>query len=195
MIPTVTNGVANYVIGNSAYGDELSDNSSGNGNVTVTFTSTIDAIVIRYGNHALAPTNPGQQAIAIHDITVCRPSTTMTVTKTSSVVSDPVSGTNAPKAIPGATMRYCIAIANTGANDATVVAVSDPVPSTLTYVAGTLKSGADCSSATTVEDDNATGSDETDPYGASYASSTVSASATTLAAGSAFAITFDATVN
>ncbi|WP_395332545.1 proprotein convertase, P [Novosphingobium sp. BL-8H] len=193
--PTLTNGVSNYVIGNSAYGDGLSDDASADGTVTVTFAQPIDTIVIRYGNHSMAPSDPGQQAIALHDITFCRPSTTLAVSKTSSVVSDPVSGTNNPKAIPGATVRYCILVANTGSSAATSVTASDPIPSTLTYIAGSITSGSDCASATTAEDDNDTGSDESDPYGASYASGTVKASAPTLGAGTSFAIRFDATVN
>jgi len=193
--PTLTNGVSNYVIGNSAYGDGLSDDGSSDGTVTVTFSQPVDTIIVRYGNHSAAPSDPGQQAIALHDITFCRPSTTLDVSKTSSVVSDPVSGTSNPKAIPGATVRYCILVSNTGSSAATSVTATDPIPATLTYVAGSIYSGSDCASATTAEDDNDTGSDESDPYGASYASGTVKASAPTLAAGSSFAIRFDATVN
>lgn len=193
--PTLTNGVTNYVIGNSAFGDGLSDDGSSDGNITVTFAQPIDTIVIHYGNHSLAPADPGQQAIALHDLTFCRPSTTLAVTKTSWVLSDPVSGTSNPKAIPGATVRYCILVSNTGSSAATGVTATDPVPSTLTYVAGSITSGSDCAGATTAEDDNAAGSDESDPYGASYASGIVEASAPTLAAGASVAIRFDAAVN
>ncbi|QDK32168.1 proprotein convertase, P [Sphingomonas sp. IC081] len=193
--PTLTNGVTNYVIGNSAYGDGLSDDGSSDGNITVTFAQPVDTIVIHYGNHALAPGDPGQQAIALHDITFCRPSTTLAVTKTSWVLGDPVSGTGNPKAIPGATVRYCILVANTGSSAATSVTATDPIPAALTYVAGSIASGSDCAGAATPEDDNAAGSDESDPYGGSYASGIVQASAPTLAAGASFAIRFDATVN
>lgn len=58
----------------------------------------------------------------------------LTVTKTSFVVEDPVSGTSNPKAIPGATIQYCIAVTNSaGSATATGVTVTDDVPSDLSY--------------------------------------------------------------
>lgn len=57
-------------------------------------------------------------------------SAAISVTKTSTVVWDPVTGeadglAAEPKAIPGALVLYCITIENTGAEDATNVSVSD----------------------------------------------------------------------
>ncbi len=58
----------------------------------------------------------------------------ISVVKTSRVVSDPFNGTTNPKAIPGATVEYCIAISNAaGSADATSVSISDTVPANLTY--------------------------------------------------------------
>ncbi len=58
----------------------------------------------------------------------------ITVVKTSRVVSDPFNGTTNPKAIPGATIEYCIAISNgAGSADATSIAISDTVPANLTF--------------------------------------------------------------
>ena len=193
--PTLTNGGANYVIGNSAYGDVLSADGEAAGNVVVTFASAIDTIVIDYGSHGLAPSNPGQQGMALHDINFCRPTTTLAITKTSSVVSDPVNGTTNPKAIPGATMRYCLLVTNTGAAAATSVALGDTLPATLAFTPGSLRSGSSCAGATTVEDDNAAGADESDPFGASRSGAAVSASTATLAPAASMAITFDAIVN
>lgn len=193
--PVLTNGISNYVIGNSAYGDGTSADTSANGNVVVTFGAPVDTIVIAYGNHSLAPTDPGQQAIAIHDISFCRPTTNLTIAKTSSVVSDPTNGTTNPKAIPGATMRYCILVTNNGSGTATGINVADPLPATTTYVPGSLRSGASCAGATTVEDDNAAGADESDPFGASITGTTVAATAPTLAPGAALAVAFNVTVN
>lgn len=59
-------------------------------------------------------------------------SAALTVAKTSSVISDGISASN-PKSIPGATVEYAIAIANTGATEATGVAVSDPIPANTTF--------------------------------------------------------------
>ena len=193
--PTLTNGVANYVVGNSAYGDATSADGSANGNVVVTFAAPVDTITIEYGSHSLAPANPGQQGMAIHDINFCRPVANLLIAKTSSIVSDPINGTTNPKAIPGATMRYCLLVTNGGSATATAIYVADPLPATTSFVPGSLRSGTSCAGATTGEDDNATGADESDPFGAAIAGTTVSASTATLGPGSAFATVFDVTVN
>ncbi len=128
--PTLTNGNANYVTGNTAIGDGASDTNSNAGNLTVTFTQAVRTIVITYGNHTTAPTNPGQQGIALHDIVLCRPYTTLDVTKLSSVISDPVNNATNPKAIPGALVEYLITVSNTGseATDTGTVVVTDDAP-------------------------------------------------------------------
>lgn len=57
------------------------------------------------------------------------------VAKTSSVISDPVNGTTNPKAIPGATVQYCITVSNAaGAATATAVNVVDDLPADVTYL-------------------------------------------------------------
>ena len=58
----------------------------------------------------------------------------ITVTKTSNVLWDPINGSTNPKAIPGAVVEYCIAVANaSGGAAATSVAISDTIPANLTY--------------------------------------------------------------
>lgn len=195
VLPTLTNGVANYVIGNVAIGDAGSNSNSANGDVVVTFTSPVDRVEIIYGNHTTAPADPDGQAISIHDINFCRPLTTLSVTKVSSIISDPVSGTTNPKRIPGAIVEYCILISNSGSASAGSVVATDSLAGPFTYTAGTMRSGSNCGSAATVEDDNATGADESDPYGASIAGSTITATAATLGPASAFALTFRVTIH
>ncbi len=194
VLPVLTNGVTNYVIGNSAFGDSTSADTSANGNVAITFSSPVDTIVISYGNHALAPTDPGQQAIALHDFTFCNPATTLTVSKTSSVISDPVNGTSAPKAIPGAVVEYCILISNTGTGAANTVVATDPLPANVVYLANSMTSGTNCTNANTAEDDNNSGADESDPVGASFSGNTVTALASTIASGATLAFKLRATV-
>jgi uncharacterized repeat protein (TIGR01451 family) len=193
--PTLTNGVSNYVIGNSAYGDATSADASANGNVVVTFAAPVDTITITYGSHGLAPADPGQQGAAIHDITFCRPTANLTIAKTSSIVSDPTNGTTDPKAIPGATMRYCILVTNNGSGTATGIAIADALPASTTFAPGSLRSGTSCAGATTIEDDNASGADENDPFGASIGGNIVAATTPTLAPGNALAVAFDVTIN
>ena len=58
----------------------------------------------------------------------------ITVAKSSRVISDPVNGTTNPKAVPGATVEYCITVANaSGAALATNVSVTDDLPADVTY--------------------------------------------------------------
>jgi uncharacterized repeat protein (TIGR01451 family) len=58
----------------------------------------------------------------------------VTVAKTSRVVSDPVNGTTNPKAIPGATVEYCVTVANApGAATATDVEVVDDLPADVSF--------------------------------------------------------------
>lgn len=63
----------------------------------------------------------------------------VTVAKSSRVVSDPVNGTTDPKAIPGATVEYCITVANSaGAATATDVNVVDDLPADVSLVANSI---------------------------------------------------------
>lgn len=118
----------------------------------------------------------------------------LSVTKTSTVISDGHHPTN-PKAIPGALVRYCILVTNGGTATATDVAATDTIPSTVSYVTGSMKSGTSCAGATTAEDDDNSGADESDPYGASISGTTITGAAASLANGISFALVFDATIN
>ncbi len=192
--PTLTNGVANYVLGNSAYGDAASGGTSADGNVVVTFASPVDTIVIVYGNHSTAPANPDGQAISIWDMTFCNPVAVLGVTKVSTLISDPTNGTTNPRAIPGAVMEYCILVQNPGSGTATNVVGTDNIPATLSYSAGSITSGPTCGTAITAEDDDATGANESDPFGASVTGTQLTATAATLGPGAGFALKFRATI-
>lgn len=111
----------------------------------------------------------------------------LTVTKTSRVVSDPVNGTTNPKAIPGATVEYCIAVANAaGSATATSIAVSDTLPAATTFVASSIKVDGTVTGATCNADGSA---------GGSYASGTVTGSLSNVAAGVTRTLVFRVTVN
>lgn len=66
----------------------------------------------------------------------------LSVGKTSTVVSDPFNSTTNPKSIPGAVMEYGITLTNTGAVAATVVTITDPVPTNTTFANATYNAGA-----------------------------------------------------
>ncbi|TAD76007.1 MAG: DUF11 domain-containing protein [Sphingomonadales bacterium] len=116
------------------------------------------------------------------------------ISKTSFVLTDGLSPTD-PKAIPGAIIRYCILVANPGTIAASGVSVTDTLAASLAYIPGSARTGTDCATATTPEDDNATGSDESDPIGTAFTGSTLTGSADSLDAGASFAITLDAVLN
>ncbi|MDY7098728.1 MAG: DUF11 domain-containing protein [Pseudomonadota bacterium] len=133
VIPVLTNGTANYVVGNVGVGDAGSDGTSAAGNIVVTFNQPVDTITIEYGNAGTAPVVPDGQAIAIHDFDFCTPTTALSVTKIGSVISDPVNGSNNAKAIPGAVVEYLISVSNTGISSTTAdsVIVTDDHPGDL----------------------------------------------------------------
>jgi uncharacterized repeat protein (TIGR01451 family) len=116
------------------------------------------------------------------------------VTKSMTLISDGVNATNF-KAIPGAQLRFCVTISNSGTATASSVVATDTLPATLAYVPGSMLSGADCASAATAEDDDAAGADETDPLGASYSGSTISITRASLATSGSFAVTYRVTVS
>jgi uncharacterized repeat protein (TIGR01451 family) len=120
--------------------------------------------------------------------------TTLTVVKSSVVTTNPVETENY-KAIPGATVTYCVLVTNPGPGTASPVSVSDPLPAATTYVPGSLKIGTTCTTGLAAEDDDAVGADEADPVGASISGTTVSATATSLAGGNSLAMVFDAIIN
>ncbi len=192
--PTLTNGISNYVFGNVAIGDVTASDTTSNGNVVVTFSAPVDTITIVYGNHTTAPADPDGQAIAINDFTFCNPQANVSVTKINTVLSDGVSVTN-PKAIPGAVVRYCITASNSGTGTASAIVATDTLPTNVTYVPGSMLTGSTCGTATTAEDDDASGPDESNPYGMSISGTTITGTATTLGPGSSFAMVFNATIN
>ena len=160
-------------------------------------TSSLGAAANGLIRRAGQPTAPQNEANFwnIADVLFNVAGANITIAKTSSVVSDPFNGTTNPKAIPGALMRYCLLVSNAGPATATLVSVNDSLPANLTFVSGSIRSGTSCAGATTVEDDNATGADESDPFGASWSGTVLNAVAASLANGASMAIRFDVTVN
>ena len=72
----------------------------------------------------------------------------ITVAKSSAVISDPFNGVSAnAKAIPGAVIEYCILVTNSGGTQADNISVVDPIPENTTYVAESIRIVADCDDA------------------------------------------------
>jgi hypothetical protein len=112
----------------------------------------------------------------------------LSVTKTSRIVSDPVNDTTNPKMIPGAVVEYCVIVANAADSaTATNVSISDGLPGTTTYLSsfGILLNGT-YSSGTCAADG--------DP-GGSHSSGTITATLSDIAAGVTRTVVFRVTVN
>ena len=116
------------------------------------------------------------------------PVTAVSVIKSSTVLSDPVNGTTNPKLIPGAQVRYCIAVTNPASNPtATSVTLSDPLGALPeTYVAGSLRvngtaTGSSCNADVSV--------------GGTFRWGSISATLSNIAAGSTRTAYFDVTIN
>jgi uncharacterized repeat protein (TIGR01451 family) len=126
--------------------------------------------------------------------------TSVTFAKSAIIVSDPINLLIAPKAIPGAVVEYCLKVSNTGGSTATLISISDAVPSNTTYVPGSLYVGGttllgECVIDGTAEDDNATGVDEIDLNGGSSDGTTVLATIPAILAGTTATARFRVTLN
>lgn len=119
------------------------------------------------------------------DYTVTAP--VLTVTKQSRIVSDLINGTTNPKYIPGATVEYCIIVANSGTSAANSVAIADTLPIQTTgdttyglFQGGTVTAGV-CNLDGTA--------------GGTITATAVNGSLGTLAAGTTRSIYFRVTIN
>ena len=185
--------------GNPTYTIPLSATTS-SGWILRVFAKDASSSTLGAANNGLVHRN-GQPAAQIEanywnidDFTFAVSGASLTVTKISSVLTDGISASN-PKAIPGATVRYCITVGNAGPAAATSVSMSDTLQSDLSFISGSMRSGATCGSASTVEDDNASGADESDTIGASISGSTITITNTSLASGANMALTFNVTID
>lgn len=118
---------------------------------------------------------------------------TLSAIKSSRVISDPVNGVSAnAKMIPGAVIQYCIAISNaSGSATATSVAITDPIPTNLTYDSSF---GVKTNGTATIVSGVATCAADTTGTG-TMASNTVSGTLATVAGGETKTLVFQATIN
>ena len=113
----------------------------------------------------------------------------LTAVKSMRIIDDPVNGTTNPKAIPGATIEYCIAVSNAaGSATATNVNVTDVLPGDVTYDAtfGIFVDGTVDGSSVCQADGSA---------GGSFAAGTVSGALSSIAAGVTRTLYFRATID
>jgi uncharacterized repeat protein (TIGR01451 family) len=126
----------------------------------------------------------------------------LTVTKSSVVLSDPVSGVLLPKAIPGAIVQYCMVVNNaTLLTPAANVNLTDTIPTNTTYQAGSitiggLAVGSACVLNGFVANDNG-GPIPLTPFTGSFDTGTnrVTATIPTLLGGTSVAVSFRVMIN
>lgn len=128
-------------------------------------------------------------------------SANLSITKSSAVVTD---GINliAPKAIPGATVQYCLTIQNsTLLVPASNIVLTDVIPANTTYVPGSIRIGGLGTNGTCILGGFPANDDGTavplSPYGGSFTTSTktVSASIPTLLGNTSMAVSFQVVIN
>lgn len=125
---------------------------------------------------------------------------TVSVTKTTTLISDPVNGTTSPKRIPGAVVEYCIVVQNTGSSAADAVSVTDNLAGQpVTFISGSIFAGGamDCTGGT-AEDDDAAGLDDTltaTESTGNFSGNTVTTTAFTIPAAGSTSSRFRVTIN
>jgi len=107
---------------------------TGTGGSTITNTATIT------NSNRIDPDSSNDSSSL--DITVVVPS--ITILKSSMVISDPINGSTNPKAIPGATLLYSVQVTNQGLGspDLDTLILSDPVPVNTEIFVGDLGAGS-----------------------------------------------------
>lgn len=142
---TVTGGDTNLVQVNSGTAYSLDEIMSGPGSLTQ-YTRVLGCTNGTNGVTTTFPTTvPGNITPVLGDVITCiitntrlTGNATLVVSKTSTILSDGISGSN-PKSIPGAIVRYTITVQNTGSLsvDANTITVVDPFPANFTLDAST----------------------------------------------------------
>lgn len=127
----------------------------------------------------------------------------LTVDKSARIIADGVNIANF-KAIPGATVEYCLRVSNgTLATPASDVVLTDAIPANTTYIPGTLSMGAPgvlgvaCTLLGSNEDDDADDTTETDGLTANFdaANNRVRARIVTVPGSGAVAASFQVRIN
>ena len=121
----------------------------------------------------------GEDDQAVASFTVIDPG--LSVSKSSQIIADGINASTY-KAIPGASVRYCVLITNTGNTTATGIVATDSLPAQVSYVPGSARTGTTCTTASSTQ-------------GLSISGANIAASSSSLAPGQTFAVTYDVTIS
>lgn len=148
-------------------------------------TTSVDTVL---ADGAGETDSPNDGAFSAQDIYTTF-AASLSVTKTSIVISDPVNAASNPKAIPGAIVEYCVIVSNAAASaTATNVTVTDVLPGDLTF-----NNGFGIFVNGTVDGSNACLADGTP--GGSFSAGEVTAALPDIAASETRTVYFRATIN
>ena len=148
-------------------------------------TAGVDTVLADTAYDALNTASDGL-GVARDDYTVS--AAAITLTKVVTPISDGFNSAANAKMIPGATIQYCIIAANAvGGGTATGVSITDPVPATLSIVAGSLRINGTATAGVCNADGVAGGS----IAGQNVSSGTLN----NIAAGANVTVYFQATIN
>jgi uncharacterized repeat protein (TIGR01451 family) len=156
-------GLVQVISGTALTLDEIAAGTSSLGNYTQTMACTN---VNASSTTTLPAAAPGALTPQFGDVVTCTLTNTrlatanLVVTKTSTVISDPVNGTVNPKLIPGAVVEYAISVTNAGNRSVTAssIFIADALPAdftydgstTVTFTNGTTPSGLNAFNAATM---------------------------------------------
>ncbi|WP_379923284.1 CshA/CshB family fibrillar adhesin-related protein [Erythrobacter sp. R86502] len=110
------------------------------------YTATLGCTNAATGSNTVLPTNVGGEIILKPgDAVTCtirntrRTTAVLVVEKTSIIISDPINGTQNPKAVPGAIIEYAISVRNVGARrvDSSSIVIVDVMPANMAFATGT----------------------------------------------------------
>ncbi len=128
--------IGSSVVGDTALGTQYTIGGAGAAAVVDNATANTAAVQSIFGDTGRNGTEAATDGYVVS-------AAALSVVKTSSVLWDPISGSNNPKAIPGSIVQYCIAVTNAaGGAPATGVIISDDFTTApTTYYATTVASG------------------------------------------------------
>jgi len=135
IFPQLTPSANNFISGNSAIGQNgNAGTTASSGNVTVTFNSPVDKVIIGYGNDPSAGPDPAFQIMSVHEFTMC-PRLLADISAVKSVeVYDP--STAGLYMTPGNEVLYKITVTNSASADAPAndIDITDTLPETVKFV-------------------------------------------------------------
>ena len=138
--PVLTPSSGNTVSGNAVIGTGGAASNVGNGNMTVTFNTSVDRVEVTYDNTNPAA-DPAPQVISLQPLTMCPPQTAeLTATKTVEMYDPSGTGGGSLYAIPGNEILYTISVENsaTATASASDIKINDVLPDNLRFVSASV---------------------------------------------------------